>query len=257
MPDERTSDTQRFSGLASGYATWRPGYPAAAIEAIVASLAPPIRAVDVGCGTGISTIALAAQCAQVIGLEPNDEMRGEARSRCADTAGIDLVPATAEATGLDDGSCDLVLCAQAFHWFEPATAHAEFRRILRPGGRLALAWNVRRSDTAFMRAYQDLVAEQRRLTGTAPHHTLENRRAALGDHEPGFERVRRLEIDNSHAIGEETLIGRALSASYFPRETTRRERIVAELRALFARHEVDATVTYRLVTELTLADRSP
>ena len=77
----------------------------------------------------------------------------------ADDADILRVCATAEATGLASGSLDLLTAAQAFHWFNPPYALAEFARVLRPGGVLALLWNNREANrSAFVEAYESLIA---------------------------------------------------------------------------------------------------
>src|SRR5439155_1443196 len=98
-----------------------------------------LDAADVGAGTGIASRQLAAHGVRVLAVEPNAEMRAAAIRH----PGIEWRAGTAEATGLDSGIVGLVLCAQAFHWFRAQHALAEFSRILRPGGRLALMWNSR------------------------------------------------------------------------------------------------------------------
>src|SRR6185295_16889471 len=95
-----------------------------------------------GAGTGISARLLADRGVRVVAVEPGDAMSGSA----ARHPRVRWVAATAEAIGLDSASVDLVLCAQSFHWFRPEAALAEFARILRPRGRLAIVWN-RRSTT--------------------------------------------------------------------------------------------------------------
>src|SRR5205814_3482627 len=123
------------------YRRYRPDYPAAAIETALEGLGDPARLLiaDVGAGTGISSRLLAARGARVIAIEPNTEMRAaaEPHPRITWRAG------TGEATGLEAASVDLVMCAQAFHWFRADEALAEFHRVIRPGGRLALMWNNR------------------------------------------------------------------------------------------------------------------
>ncbi|MBD5635763.1 MAG: class I SAM-dependent methyltransferase, partial [Candidatus Eremiobacteraeota bacterium] len=128
----------RFFGLAERYDRFRPDYPPAAIEAILAGLPSGAVVADIGAGTGISTRALSAAGARAIAIEPNDEMRAFA---CA--SGVDARAGSAENTGLATGSVDVVGCFQAFHWFANAAPLAEFVRILRPGGRLAIVWNER------------------------------------------------------------------------------------------------------------------
>src|SRR5437899_2024921 len=119
----RYNPTSRFSGLAEGYAKYRPSYPAAAIDFIATrcELGPHSLLVDVGCGTGISSRLFAERGVRVIGIEPNDEMRRQAE-RVA-VGGGESAPTylkgRAEDTELPDASADAVLAAQAFHWFAP------------------------------------------------------------------------------------------------------------------------------------------
>jgi len=144
-PLHELAPTTRFSDRAADYVRYRPDYPAAAIDRMLAGLRTPpeIVAADVGAGTGISARRLAERGARVWAVEPNAEMRAAAAPHPL----VTWHDGTAEATGLDRASVDLVLCAQAFHWFRPPEAVAEFARILRPGGRLAIVWNRRdRSD---------------------------------------------------------------------------------------------------------------
>ena len=79
----------------------------------------------------------------VFAVEPNREMRLAAETALEDQSRFHSVNGTAEATTLPDDSVDFVVAAQAFHWFEPTATRREFRRILRPGGWVALVWNRR------------------------------------------------------------------------------------------------------------------
>src|SRR5262249_42334109 len=107
MIDTNGSDTvSRFDGLANIYDRHRPHYPDSAIDFIIreGNLGASSRAVDIGCGTGISTRQLAGRGIPVIGIEPNDEMR--ALAEFAPISPGLLVPqfrsGCAEATGLPD-----------------------------------------------------------------------------------------------------------------------------------------------------------
>src|SRR5689334_17665803 len=105
--------TGRFSDRAGDYARFRPTYPAAAIDAVLDGLTPPITAADVGAGTGISATLLADRGVRVFAIEPNAAMRASA----APNPLVEWREGSAERTSLADHSVDLVLCAQAFHWF--------------------------------------------------------------------------------------------------------------------------------------------
>jgi ubiquinone/menaquinone biosynthesis C-methylase UbiE len=135
-----------FTGLAGDYAKFRPGYAPQVANAILSYAgrdAASLDAADVGAGTGIWTRMLAARgLHSVVAVEPNDDMReqGIAASR-----GTDIVwrKGSAEATGLPDGSTDLVSMASSLHWADFDKACAEFHRILRPGGAFVALWNPR------------------------------------------------------------------------------------------------------------------
>lgn len=119
-----------FSATASGYQAFRPGYPPP-LFAWLASVSPRReRAVDLGCGTGQASVALASHFAEVIALDPSREQIAQA----APHARVSYRVAPAEATGLPDTTADLVVAAQALHWFDPDRLHRELARIARPGG---------------------------------------------------------------------------------------------------------------------------
>jgi SAM-dependent methyltransferase len=118
-----------FSGVASGYRAFRPGYPPALFEWLAAVAPGRGRAVDLGCGTGQASVALATWFDEVLALDPSAEQvaRAEPHPR------VRYLVAPAEATGLPGACADLVTAAQALHWFDQARLHAELRRIARPG----------------------------------------------------------------------------------------------------------------------------
>jgi SAM-dependent methyltransferase len=70
---------------------------------------------------------------RVVGIEPNEAMCAQAEAETA-AANVEYLVAFADATGLAEGSADIVTCSQALHWMEPEPTFAEAARILRPGG---------------------------------------------------------------------------------------------------------------------------
>jgi SAM-dependent methyltransferase len=244
--------TGRFSDRAAEYMKYRPGYPAPAIDALLEGLAPPsmLTAADVGAGTGISARALAARGVGVFAIEPNRAMREAAEPHVR----ISWKDGTAEATGLPDGAVELVLAAQAFHWFKVPESLAEFHRILRPTGRLALMWNARDHDDSVTRAY---IAAIHEVNGEHPAElrTFEPAAIAEGDR---FTAPVTHRFPNSQELDRDGLIGRATSASYVPREGKPYAKLVKLLAELFDRHRDErGFVTLKYNTEVHLATRRP
>lgn len=129
-------------GDAARYDDVRPGYPPEVVDLVGAAAAVPgdaLDVLDVGAGTGKLTAALVAAGHRVTAVEPGGEMLAALERACP---GVPRVRATAEATGLADGSFDAITCAQTWHWVDVPAASAEFARLLRPGGRIVLTWNT-------------------------------------------------------------------------------------------------------------------
>jgi len=135
-------NTDNFTGKAEAYAKGRPGYPKAAIEAIV-GLAP-LGAVfaDIGAGTGKFTVKLAERGYSVFAVEPNADMRGQLAITLAPFANAKIIDGTAEATTLPNHSIDILTIAHALHWFNLDTFRAECRRVVRPGGLVIAIYNL-------------------------------------------------------------------------------------------------------------------
>jgi ubiquinone/menaquinone biosynthesis C-methylase UbiE len=135
-----------FTGLAGDYAKFRPGYAPQVATALLGFLGKnpaQVDAADVGAGTGIWTRILAGRgLRSVTAVEPNDDMRGQGVEPSR-TTGISWKKGTAEATGLADGSVDLLSMASSFHWADFDKACAEFHRALRPNGVFVALWNPR------------------------------------------------------------------------------------------------------------------
>lgn len=235
--------TARFTGLGGLYARARPDYPATAIDFILrrCELGPQATLVDVGCGTGISSRLFAERGLHVVGIEPNDDMRAQADA-------VELVPGSArlqyrggraEATGLAARCADAVLAAQAFHWFDADAALREFQRVLKAHGWVILMWNERDDSDAFSAGYGRILAAT--PEGASIQHKRMTAGLALLEH-PLFGDAGRNLFTHEQFLDEQGLVGRALSASYAPRQPDAVAEFVAILRELFARHQRDGKV---------------
>jgi len=131
----RLGDT--FHRVSEEYDRGRPRYPPAAVAAMLEGLPEGPDVVDIGAGTGQLTVALADAGARVTAVEPGPETRSLLERRVGE--GVHVLDARAEELPLDDSSVDLVVCADSFHWLDAELAAAEFRRVLRPGGRVCLS----------------------------------------------------------------------------------------------------------------------
>jgi SAM-dependent methyltransferase len=127
---------QSFQDGGEHYDRVRPGYPAESADWLVPAGAA--NAADIGAGTGKFTALLVERGLLVTAIDPSPDMLAQLRRTLP---GVVALEGTAEATGLGEGTFDVVSVAQAWHWCDPHLASAEIARILRPGGVIGLIWN--------------------------------------------------------------------------------------------------------------------
>lgn len=178
-PDPVTPRALSFDRAAAQYGAARPGYPDALLAAVEELAGRPLRGartLDVGAGTGISTRRLHDRGAAVVAVEPGPGMAAELHRTLPD---VPLVRGDGNRLPFAGASADLITYAQSWHWTDPARSAPEAMRVLRPGGALALWWNVADPDVPWL-AGQD--ARVRRFFGAgAAAETGSRDAAAAGD----------------------------------------------------------------------------
>ena len=127
---------ESFGAEAERYERTRPSYPKAMVDAILAA-SPGLDVLDVGIGTGISARPFQQDGRQVLGVEPDERMAEFARR-----SGLEVEIARFEEWDRAGRSFDLIIAGQTWHWIDPVLGASRAAESLRPGGRIALFWNV-------------------------------------------------------------------------------------------------------------------
>lgn len=143
--EERRHLGSQFDGDAEGYDAGRPDYPAEVLAHVLGhlSLGSGETVLEIGPGTGQATGRLLDTGATVHAVEPGASLADVLRRRHP-SGRLSIEVATLEGADLDAASYDAVASATAFHWVDPDIGLPVLRRVLRPGGRVALWWNVYR-----------------------------------------------------------------------------------------------------------------
>ncbi|HMT09608.1 MAG TPA: class I SAM-dependent methyltransferase [Pyrinomonadaceae bacterium] len=227
----------RFSDRVANYVKYRPDYPREIVDHLKSERVMNDDSIiaDVGSGPGISSKIFLKNGNKVFGVEPNAAMREAATEYLQHFSNFISVDGNAHATTLSDGSIDLIVAAQAFHWFDPNMARNEFRRILSPNGQVVLIWNERRLDADdFHREYEALLLKYANDYGSVRHENIaEEQLRNFYVHD--FSTLR---FDNQQEFDFDGIKGRMLSSSYMPNtDSPRYGELVKDLEAIFAKHE--------------------
>ena len=171
--------------------------------------------VDVAAGTGKLTRQLVARGLHVVAVEPIGEMLDVLRRVLPE---VEALEGVAEDLPLADGSADAITVGQAFHWFDHERVVPEFHRVLKPGGTVALVWNVRDDRDALQAAYADVLRPHRGSDYPEPPWTGPLEESELFD-------VERRDFPHSQVMDADALVARAASVSFVAQlpETARAE----------------------------------
>ncbi|MEU4238472.1 class I SAM-dependent methyltransferase [Actinoplanes sp. NPDC026619] len=153
--DDNAAHANSFGPVAASYERGRPGYPETALDWLLPAGRP--RVVDLGAGTGKLTRQIRARGLDVTAIDPSPGMLDELKRA---VPGVPALRGSAEDIPLPDGAADVVLMAQAWHWVDPARAAPEIARVLSPGGRLGLVWNLRDERTDWVRRLGEVIGNE-------------------------------------------------------------------------------------------------
>ena len=245
----KQKSTERFSDRVDNYVKYRPGYPDQVITHLRAEgiLTETVVIADIGSGTGLLSALFLEQGNQVIGVEPNANMRHAAEVQLAHYANFSSVNGTAESTSLPSSSVDLITVGQALHWFDAVQAHREFVRILRPSGYTAVIWNIRNTKAApFMQAFEALMAQYGSEYKEHHHSQHQDKHDVIF-----FEGMQLFTCANAQRLDFSGLQGRALSSSYAPLPpNSRYAPFIAALRNLYESFQDNGQVTIHYQTQM-------
>jgi SAM-dependent methyltransferase len=226
------SAARGFALVPDIYERGRPMYPFEAVRRLVRELGiqPRSTVLDLAAGTGKLTRLIAQIGATVVVVEPVNEMRKRLLETVPEAKAFS---GTAEAIPLADASVDAVTVGQAFHWFDGDAALAEIHRVLRPGRRLGLIWNMKDESVDWVRLLAEIIEPYR---GSAP-------KVASGAWKEAFERTKlftplqRARFSFVHDVDVETVVARVVSISFIAAlDRAVRERVAAQVRELVRSH---------------------
>ncbi|MBD1553794.1 class I SAM-dependent methyltransferase [Pseudomonas typographi] len=225
-----------FGAAAQAYDKGRPDYPNEIDGWLRQTLQvkPPRTVVlDLGSGTGKFTQRLLGAHADVIAVEPELHMREKFSRRCPE---VRLLEGQAEAIPLPAASVDVVVCAQSFHLFANPEALTEIHRVLKPGGRLGLVWNLRDIQVDWV---AQLAAIVQRYAGDYPRYYSGEWRTVLGRHYTGkYAPLVEKHWHHGHTGAPEDVIVRRIKSISFIANlpSADQARILDEVRTLIATH---------------------
>jgi ubiquinone/menaquinone biosynthesis C-methylase UbiE len=159
MSEQQRDPARSFGGVADAYDRGRPTYPLKAAAWLTSD--QPVTVLELGAGTGKLTRQLVELGHDVHATDPDPAMLALLERNLPQ---VRVSQAPAEEIPAGDRSYDVVVSAQAFHWFDLDRALPEIARVLKPRGRLALAWNERDERIPWVRRLGAIIGTQEQLT---------------------------------------------------------------------------------------------
>lgn len=230
---------ERYSSKTEDYARYRPSFPVEIIEFLYSNNIIHDYSViaDIGSGTGRFTRLLLEKGNIVYGVEQNDEMRAKAEELLSKFSNFISIAGSAEKTGLDHKTFDIITIAQAFHWFDKERCLLEFKRIIKNNGKVFIVWDD------FVGDFNDFSTEYSNVLSKYRNVDLENKGKRLSRAEMVHDFFRGNKYKTLSFIHElyqnfDGIKGGALSASFTPKpEEKNYEPFIQELQMVFEKYQ--------------------
>lgn len=243
-----TNTVNRFTNKVEIYQRYRWDYSPLAVNSVLdmARISPQSSIADIGSGTGMLARHFLKHVNSVYAIEPNVEMRKMAEGLLGKFPQYHSVAGTAEATTLPGHSVDLIVVGRAIHWFMPEASRAEFKRVLKPGGFLAI-FQVPCMD-------RDLLAAIRSIQVEENSWKVKDDKSSLEKVPYSYFFQGKVVSGQFPATVQETcdqFTGRLLSISSAPDESDENfEKFVSEAGRIFSQFSQNGRITIRIATEI-------
>ena len=243
---------QVFSPKVADYVASRPDYPPKLFDSLstACNLRNGAVIADIGAGTGLFTRGLLQHGYRVIAIEPNATMRAAADQLLSGFPRYSSAHGSAEAIPTPQSSVDLITAAQAFHWFEIDRSRAEFLRVLRPEGKVALIWNDRVSTDPLHVALDEIFARYggAKRGALVAHESRRDLAKFFGSTVPA-----ELTWNHEHCLNQSGLLSLVFSRSYMPdRSSLLGHEVSQHVCEIFRRFATNAQVIVRYTTVATV-----
>ncbi|BAB59389.1 hypothetical protein [Thermoplasma volcanium GSS1] len=250
------SSDRLFTGRSENYSKFRPSYPVGIVKMLTDKygLKKEMVIADIGCGTGILARMFLENGNKVYCIDPNGEMLKFAKDELSSFGNAIIVRGSAENTGLEDHSVNVISAGQSFHWFDTDKAKVEFRRILTAPYMVVLIWNDRDIDDGFTAEYEKIVsAYGKNYQGTGstglPPDTIPQFFNWAYDY---------YQYQNYQELDLEGLKGRYLSTFYsITQEYPKFQAAMKALETAFNAFSVDGKVRIRYITKVFVGKLNP
>ena len=262
MADSIPFDARRFQSSAIHYFA-RPRYAPRVFDKVAAlcGLMGEERVLDLGCGPGVLSLALAPKVGSVVAVDPEPEMLALLEKSLGDQAGkITLIQGSSNDLGSHWGTFNLAVMGRSFHWMDRAATVRHFETILEPDGAAVLfdTSRIRGPDNQWVAGYHEILSRYGNGTPAWRQPNWIDQEAILLD--SAFSDLQRISVVERSQIAAETLVDRAFSMSGTAPSVLgpeKVERMAAEIAAFARKAAVEGRLTEILETSALIARRPP